>query len=337
MSNLFKKVACFTDLHIGMRHNAKEHNEDCVNFIKWFIETAKAEGAETCIFLGDFHHHRNTISISSLNYSMQVIRLLSENFKQVFMIVGNHDNFYRQKREVHSLVHGSEFKNVTIVDDMLVKDDVAILPWLVEDEWKTVKNIKTKYMFGHFEIPGFKFNAMIEMPDHGQINKTHFKHQEYVFSGHFHKRQQSGNVHYIGNPFGHNYADAWDKERGMMVLEWDGKPKYINYDRGPNYISCSLSELLKNYETYLKPNTYAKVSIDIEISYEEANFIRDNFTEAYGVREIKLLHEHKHDVDLDISSDVEYQSVDQLVVDQLSQIETKNFDIKKLIEIYNTL
>lgn len=337
MTQLFKKVACFTDLHIGLRHNAKDHNEDCVDFINWFCKTAKENGAETCIFLGDFHHHRNTISISSLNYSMQVIKILSQNFDKVFMIVGNHDNFYRQQRSVHSLVHGAEFQNVTIIDDMFIQDDVAILPWLVEDEWKEVKKIKTKYMFGHFEIPGFKFNAMLEMPDHGQINRTHFKSQDYVFSGHFHKRQTSQNIHYIGNPFGHNYADAWDTDRGMMLLAWDGHPEYINYTDGPRYISCKLSDLLINYDSYLKPKTYAKVIVDIDISYEEANFIRDNFTENYQVREIKLLHEHKHDVGLEVESDVTYQSVDQLVTDQLMQIDSNSFSPTELVNIYNSL
>lgn len=37
---------------------------------------------------------------------------------------------------------------------------------------------------------------------------------EKVFSGHFHKRQQHGNVIYPGNCFPHNYADAWDDDRG---------------------------------------------------------------------------------------------------------------------------
>lgn len=337
MSQLFKKVACFTDLHIGLRNNAIEHNEDCIDFINWFVENAKKNNAETCIFLGDFHHHRNSISISSLNYSMKVIKILSENFEKVYMIVGNHDNFYRQKRDVHSLIHGTEFKNVEIIDNIFIKDDVAIVPWLVEDEWKTIKNIKTKYMFGHFEIPGFKFNAMIEMPDHGQINRTHFKHQEYVFSGHFHKRQSSNNVHYIGNPFGHNYSDAWDKERGMMILEWGGKPEYIDWSDGPRYISCKLSDLIVNYDEYLKPKTYAKVSVDIDISYEEANFIRDNFVENYQIREIKLMHEHKHDVDIEVDNYVDYQSVDQLVIDQLGQIDTKTFNVNELVELYKQL
>ena len=35
----------------------------------------------------------------------------------------------------------------------------------------------------------------------------------------FPKRQQQGKVHYIGNALPHNYADAWDDDRGMMILD----------------------------------------------------------------------------------------------------------------------
>ena len=49
------------------------------------------------------------------------------------------------------------------------------MPWLINNEWRKVVTKKAKYMFGHFEIPGFKMNAKVEMPDHGGINKIRFK------------------------------------------------------------------------------------------------------------------------------------------------------------------
>jgi hypothetical protein len=45
-------------------------------------------------------------------------------------------------------------------------------------------------MFGHFELPHFKMNAMVEMPDHGEIKVENFSGIESVYSGHFHLRQQ---------------------------------------------------------------------------------------------------------------------------------------------------
>ena len=58
MSNLFKKAVVFTDIHFGNKSNAYAHNEDCVAFVEWVIKLGKEQGAETCLFLGDWHHHR---------------------------------------------------------------------------------------------------------------------------------------------------------------------------------------------------------------------------------------------------------------------------------------
>ena len=92
---MFKKAACFTDIHFGLKNNSRQHNNDCENFVKWFIDESKKFGAETCIFLGDWHHHRSSINISTLNYSISNLKRLSENFEKTYFITGNHDLFYR--------------------------------------------------------------------------------------------------------------------------------------------------------------------------------------------------------------------------------------------------
>jgi len=288
-TNLFQKVACFSDIHFGLRHNSKQHNQDCLDFIDWLIAEAKARGAETCLFLGDWHHHRSNINILTLDYTMQALRKLNAGFKKTYVMVGNHDLFYREKRDIHSMVVGSEFPNIVLVDKPFIEGDVALIPWLVDEEWKEVAEIKTKYLFGHLELPGFKMNAMVEMPDHGALNTSHFKHQDYVFSGHFHKRQNKSNIEYIGNPFGHNFSDVWDFDRGAMFLEWDKEPEYVNYENGPRFININLSALLENPEIYLKPKTYLQVMLDLDITYEEATFLRETFVEQYDVREFKLI------------------------------------------------
>lgn len=338
MTQLFNKVACFTDIHFGLKHNSRIHNNDCEDFVKWFIEESKARGAETCIFLGDWHHHRSNVNVSTLNYTMSNLKRLNDAFEKVYVITGNHDLFYREKREIHSLIMGKELDNVVIVDEnAMIDGDVAIVPWLVEDEWKKIKKIKTKYMFGHFEIPGFSLNARVEMPDHGEIQRSHFKNQDYVFSGHFHCRQVSGNIHYIGNPFGHNYSDAWDFNRGAMFLEWGGEPEYVNWEDGPRYITCFLSELLEDPDKVLKPKTYARVTLDIDISYEEANFIRDTFYESHEVRELKLIHATNTSETHEFSGEINFQSVDQIVSEQLTNIDSTAYDKSKLLDIYNGL
>ncbi len=333
----FNKAACFTDIHFGMKNNSKQHNKDCDEFIDWFIQ--QSEDCETCIFLGDFHHHRAGINVSTLNYSVENVKKLSKNFDKVYMITGNHDLYYREKRDLSSLPYAELFDNVHLINEKtLVQDGVAFVPWLVEDEWKQVRNVKCRYMFGHFELPFFKMNAMVEMPDHGGLKASELSGPEYVFSGHFHKRQSKGNVHYLGSPFPQNYADTWDDERGRMKLQWDGEPVYTNYP-GPRYRTVPLSKLIDDADTILNNKTYCRATLDVNISYEEATFIKETFSEQYKVREISLIPSKKeeHAQDWKTVDDIEVENVDQIVYNSLTAVDSEMIDKKLLVDIYNNL
>lgn len=335
-NTLFKKAAAFTDLHHGNKNNNKQFNQDCTDFIDWFIE--QSVDCETCIFLGDFHHHRASVNVSTLNVSVQNIKKLSNAFEKVYMIMGNHDLYYREKRELNSLPYADLFDNITLIEDIVVKDDVALVPWLVGNEWTKLQKIKTKYMFGHFELPHFKMNAMVEMPDHGGLNTSHLSSAEYVFSGHFHKRQVQGNVHYLGSPFPHNYADAWDDNRGMMKLEWGGEPEYINFD-GPRYRTVPLSDLIDRADEILNSKTYCRAILDVNITYEEASMVKETFAQQYNLREISLIPNKKdeHALDWKTIDNIEVENVDQIVYNSLNAVDSDMIDKKLLVDLYNSL
>jgi len=340
MTQLFNKVACFTDIHFGNKANSRIFNKDCEDFVKWFIEQAKQNNCETCIFLGDWHHHRSSVNVSTLNYTVSNIGFLSKAFENVYMIMGNHDLFYREKREIHSLPFVNQWNNVHIINDKtLIKDDVAIVPWLVENEWRQMRKLDTRYVFGHFELPYFKMNAMVDMPDHGGIKAEDLAGPEYVFSGHFHKRQNKGNIWYLGSPFPHNFADTWDDERGMMILEWGGKPQFIDWPDMPKYRTIKLSTLLEDPAKYLSPRTYCRVTLDIDITYEEATFIKEEFAKTYQLREISLMPQMKeeHATDWAQKGEVTFESVDQIVINQIQNIESEVIDKRLLVDIYNQL
>lgn len=336
-TELFDNAIYFTDIHFGKKNNSRQHNEDCLDFLKWMIKQAKDRGIKTCIFGGDYHHHRSSLNVYTLYYIMESLRLLDENFDKVYMLVGNHDLFYREKRDVHSLIMGQRFDNIEIIDEHTVIGDVAFVPWLVEDEWTKVKKIKSKYMFGHFEIPGFKMNAMIEMPDHGQINKSHFKNQDLVFSGHFHKRQRGGNIIYPGNPFGHDYSDTWDFDRGCMILEWGGEPEFINWEDSPKYITCNLSDLLENKEKFLLPKSYVKVTVDVDVTYEEVNDIKIRLAEEFDIRELKIIPRKPDEEEHEFEGDIRSENVDQIVTKQITSLESEKFSTHTLLQIFNGL
>jgi DNA repair exonuclease SbcCD nuclease subunit len=334
---LFKKAACFTDIHFGLKGNSRIHNDDCEDFVYWFIEQAKKNNCETCIFLGDWHHHRSSTNVSTMNYTVSNMERLGQAFEKVYVIMGNHDLFYREKREINSMEFARNIPNITLVNKWLVDDDVAIIPWLEPDEHLKIPNMTQKYIFGHFEIPYFKMNAMVEMPDVGGIKAEHFVNQQYVFSGHFHKRQVRNNIHYIGNAFPHNYADAGDDERGMMILEHGGEPKYVNWPNMPVYRHYKISHLLDNADDMLKEKMYVRVGLDIKISYEEANFIRETFIDKYKLREFQLIPEQLDQAEAKPVSFEKFDSVDQIVIKQLEGVDSKTYDKQILMAIYNNL
>jgi len=336
MTNLFKRAACFGDIHYGMRNNAKYHNDDCDSFIDWFIEQAKEKNCETCIFLCDLHHNRNSLNISTMKYSLAGLRKLNDAFDNVYFLLGNHDLYYRESRALNSIEFIEDLPNIHLIRDSEVIGDVALVSWLVNDEWKAVPMMEAKYLFGHLELPKFKLNAMVEMPDHGGLNHGMFKHFDFVFSGHFHKRQVRDNVIYIGNPFPHNFSDAWDDDRGWMFLEWDKEPEFFPWDNAPSYKTIQLSDLLDNPEKYLLPKSNIRVSLDINITYEEASFIKDTFIDTYALRDLSMQQmrntEHKDDSGIELH----FETVDEIVISQLSQLDG-SFNNNLLVDIYNSL
>ena len=335
--NLFKRAIFFTDVHFGLKSNSRLHNQDCLNFVDFVIKTGKEQNCETCVFLGDWHNNRASLQIGTLNYSVQAIDKLSAAFDQIIFIPGNHDEHYRDTREMNSVVWAKKYENVRMFDEITTVDDVCITPWLVGDEHKQIKKIEAKYMFGHFELPSFYMNAMVQMPDVGDLRRDDLK-CETVFTGHFHKRQTNKNITYIGNAFPHNYADVGDDDRGCMILDWGKDPVYIAWPDAPKYRKFLLSEILEDTDRLLLSNMYCRVEIDVDISYEEATFIKEQFIPQYNLRELSLIQrtdieEHSQTFD----GEVNFESVDSIVTSHLTQLETAQYDRQLMLDIYRNL
>lgn len=336
-SRLFDKIAGFTDIHFGRKGNDRQANQDNEEFITWFIDEATSWGAKQVAFLGDWHDNRHNLHVSTMNYSLSNIERLSKAFDKVWFIPGNHDLFYREKREINSVEFARNLPNVTIIHEPTTIDGVTFMPWLVGDEWEEIQNIKSKYMFGHFELPHFFMNAMVEMPDHGGLQSDHFKHQDYIFSGHFHKRQARGKVVYVGNVFPFNFADAWDDDRGAFFLEWDQEPFFKEWPDAPKYRTMKVSEMLEAPDKFIVPKSYNRASIDVDISYEEAQFIKETFTSQYKARKIDLVPINKEEANQEFDDSVVFQSIDQIVIDGLNSVQGTGIKKELLIEIYKGL
>ena len=336
MTNLFKKAAVFTDLHIGLKGNSTLHNEDCLAFVQWATAKAKAEGCDICLMLGDWHNNRSTINILTLSYSLRALEHLSANFDRVIFIPGNHDLYYRDKRDVYSAEWARHMKNVEIVDNFYSEGGCTFIPWMVGDDHKRLHKQGGQYCFGHFELPGYLMNAMVQMPDTGEARREDLTGFQHVFTGHFHKRQTQGNVTYIGNAFPHNYADAGDDDRGLMVLEWGRAPVFHAWPDQPTYRVLNISSLADDDSArrLLKPRMHLRINIDIDLNYEEANFIKETFMETYGLRELVLIPNKTVEVMDGLPGEITFESIDTIVTNQINAISSEHYDRNLLLDIY---
>ena len=124
----------------------------------------------------------------------------------------------------------------------------------------------------------------------------------------------------------------------MLIKEWGGVDQYRAWPGQPLYRVMKLSEAIDNGANILKPNMHVRVELDIDISYEEANFIKDTFVKDYKLREMALIPSKRTDIDVDLApGEVKFESVDQIVTDQLTNIESEFYDPKLLLKIYQNL
>lgn len=341
---LFDKAITFTDIHLGLKNNSKQHNEDCLNFIKFMIDVAKKNNIKVCVFMGDYFHNRSNINIQTLNYGLQILQLLNDNFEKVYFLVGNHDMYHKNKRDITSINMAQVYENIEFINEITTIDDCTFIPFMIEDEYKLLPQLKSKYVFGHLELPGYLLNKMVEMPDHGKETEGSFGGCEYVFSGHFHKRQskttsKGTRVVYTGNCFPHNFSDTWDDARGVMILEHGKEPIFNSWTEAPKYRTFTLSELLTDPSYYLQENTISKVQVDIAITTDEISFIRDTFTKLYNIREFNVVTSKQSITELieDGKSFESTESVDEIVLQQIMEIDSPMFDKNLLIQIYRSL
>jgi DNA repair exonuclease SbcCD nuclease subunit len=335
--DLSNVVAC-TDLHLGMRNNSKQHNEWCVEFVKWMIQQAQAKNIRTCLFLGDWSHNRSNVNVITLNYSLQALRLLNEGFDNVIMLLGNHDLYFRDKLDIHSIPYASEFSNIHLITQPTFTNECAFVPWLVGDEYKKIPHINKPYLFCHAEIARFKMNAMVELPDHGGLNSDHFKNQQLVFSGHFHKRQRKGNILYIGNCFPHNFADAHDDDRGVMFWQPGQEPTFAKWPGAPKFRVLNLSQVLIDPQLYIDNLTFAKINVDVDMNYEDSNFIRDLLENELQALDIHFINNQNGQLDVEYNDDeVNFESVDSIVLSHLNSIESTAMDKSVLTQIYQSI
>lgn len=286
-SDKVRKIVMFTDAHFGCRNNSELHNQDNLDYLDWLMKVIKREEPTHLVFLGDWYENRAAINVLTLKYSLEGLRRLNALGLPIWFIVGNHDLYHRHTREVHSVDKFGDLNNVRVVDSPLsINDEFLFLPYLFRHEYPLITPVVNQhpYIFGHLEFRNFILTGDSRLAEHGPDHKL-FKTCKHIFSGHYHKRQANDNVIYIGNTFPTNYGDAGDLERGCCVFNVeDNEVDFYDWPGCPSFVKVPLSHLM---DGLVVPNPKARVKcmLDLDLSYSDAQFLREGLMEEYGLRE----------------------------------------------------
>ena len=67
------------------------------------------------------------------------------------------------------------------------------------------------------------------------------------------------------------------------------------------------------------------------------SFIKETFVNGYGIREISLLPKQAQDLENENVEAIVFHSVDQIITEQLTNIESKAYNKQLLLDIYRNL
>ena len=222
-------IAILTDTHAGVRNsNIFFMNNQRKFYNKVFFPEIDKRGIKVILHGGDALEDRknlNTLAIKSL-CEMYYDECEKRQITQ-YQILGNHDVFYRNTNDVHSLdIFDKAYQHLNIIHDTaeieLGGKVFSLMSWInnenLESRLEFIKNTKGDVLLSHLEIKNFEMTAG-NVCEHG-LDQEILRHIPLVLSGHFHLATQQGNIKYLGNNTQTNRGDLGQK-KGFWIIDTD--------------------------------------------------------------------------------------------------------------------
>jgi len=222
------KIVLLGDTHWGVRGDSNIFRDFQLKFFQEIFFNYLVENEIDIVWqFGDLFDKRKQVNIMTLStVQRDFFNFFETHNVKLNVLMGNHDQFYRNTRELNSLreVIGNQYNNISFYDNNTnVTIDglsVDIIPWLNEDDTegflRFISESHADVCFGHFEMSGFEMMKG-HMIDHG-MNKDVLGDYEKVFSGHYHTKSERGNIKYLGTPYELTWSD-YDDTKGFYVFD----------------------------------------------------------------------------------------------------------------------
>lgn len=352
-----RKIFVLGDLHLGVRNNSIEWSEIQTSYLlQTFIEQVDLDGfdeeQDILIQLGDWNHVRESTNVRIQDSSQKIAEVLCAKFKRgVYFFVGNHDCYYKDRTDVHSLKgYDLMYPNFHIFEKptpiQINQHRVLIIPW-IEDLALLREAItghpNSEYLFCHADFTGFNLNKVTKL-EHGLENEdiAHFKK---IYSGHIHIRQEKENVLYVGTPYEMDRGDLGN-QKGFYVLDATSsnfKEKFVPNESSPKHIKLDGFDLVNlNLEEIKKLFKNNFVDVTLESNFSKG-FPLTKFTDMvkeFGHRRLEFFsystEQLKSKSELELGSDYEY-NIFTVLEDQLTSMNLAEYRKQEIANKFKSI
>lgn len=270
------KLAIVGDIHIGNGNGLIVYQKNFKQFCDYVLFPYLFKNKITQVLqTGDLFHTRKNVHTESLDSAkLCFFDVMQSNNIKFDMILGNHDIALRNSLEINTpeLVL-AEYNNITIhKSTQTVQFDtisVDMLSWICDENreatFEFIKNSKSDYCFAHLELVGFKMSKYY-VAEHGDDPNLFNKYKQ-VWSGHYHQKNSSGNILYLGNPTQDDWSSV-DEVKGFHVFDTETKTlEFIEnpYNLYERIVYCDSKEqdnLVKSFKDKYVRVVIQKISDD---------------------------------------------------------------------------
>lgn len=284
------RVALVSDLHFGVKDSDRKFQDSQFKFMEQLVENCKDRGIEKIFVLGDLFDTRHAVNVLTIN---RVIDFFKRHEGEVnwYIILGNHDLYYKNSMDISSMVVLDRIENVCIIDRpyrMMLdpekcsetgKDhDTVVVPWVTDyEEFRNTveKEFDISYgitrMFGHLDVIGAKMDIFNNRAGQGFDKDELFKHWKYIYTGHYHIHseitQGDCKLTYLGSPYQLNRSEI--EPKGFYILDtYTEELEFVKNESCIEYRKIVYPNMPKNPEEFIKGHI-----IDVDISWEDSKYM----------------------------------------------------------------
>jgi|TARA_B110000967_G_C18819735_1_gene528033 predicted phosphodiesterase len=315
------KIALLNDTHFGARNDSPAFIKYMNKFYdELFFPYLKENDIDTLVHLGDVVDRRKFINHNTAyNFKKHFWNKLDDMNIDTHVILGNHDTYYKNTNEVNAMQNLNLSKDVKIYTKTTqVEFDglpILFIPWICDDnETESVElitNSQAVVAMGHLEVKGFEMHNG-HYNEHG-LEKGAFKRFEKVFSGHFHKKSDDGQIYYLGTQYEMTWSD-FNCPKGFHIF--DTETRELTRVSNPNkmFKKIHYNDKLKNYdELFLHEydNTYVKLFVADKTDSDMYDRFIDRMYNEINVHELQVV-EDMSDLTATVREDILEQGEDTL-------------------------